>query len=86
MLLYLALFELELIASCLGSYKRHLTFVGILSAGADAENVQNAVVNSYFSPSERYGQFVIKNDADQAFSANGSGVYVAIIPITDELQ
>ena len=67
-------------------YKQHLSFVGVLAAGADALNVQHGVVNSYFCPAERYGQWVIKNDTSQAFSVNGSGVYVALIPIVDELQ
>ena len=66
-------------------YKQHLTFVGVLGAGADALNTQVSVINSYFSPAERYGQFVIKNDSGQAFAANASGVYVALIPITDEI-
>lgn len=67
-------------------YKQHLTFVGVLGAGADANNTQVSVINSYFTPPERYGQFVIKNDSGQAFAANASGVYVALIPVTDELQ
>jgi len=67
-------------------YKQHLTFVGVLGAGADAGNTQVSVINSYFSPAERYGQFVIKNDSGQAFAANASGVYVALVPVTDELQ
>jgi hypothetical protein len=72
--------------SAVDEYKQHLTFVGVLGAGADALNTQVSVINSYFSPAERYGQFVIKNDSGQAFAANASGVYVALIPITDELQ
>jgi hypothetical protein len=67
-------------------YKQHLSFVGVLAAGADALNVQHGVINSYFSPPERYGQWVIKNKSGQAFSVNGSGVYVALIPVVDEIQ
>jgi hypothetical protein len=67
-------------------YKGLLSFVGVIGAGADAEVLQEKVINSYFVPPERYGQFVIKNDASQTFSANGSGVYIAMIPNTDEIQ
>lgn len=67
-------------------YKQHLTFVGTLGAGADANNTQVKVINSYFTPSERYGQWIIKNDSGQDLHASASGMYVALTPITDELQ
>jgi hypothetical protein len=70
----------------LDEYKGLLTFVGVLGAGGDANNLQTKVINSYFSPTERYGQFVIKNDASQAFHGNGSGMFVAMIPIVDEIS
>ena len=67
-------------------YKQMLSFVGVLPAAADAEVIQSKVINSYFTPPEQYGQFVVKNDASQAFSANGSGVYIVMIPVMDEIQ
>jgi len=66
-------------------YKRHLDFVGVFAAGNDANNQQVANINSYFSPSERYGQPVIKNDTGQALHAGGSGMFLAFIPVTDEI-
>jgi hypothetical protein len=67
-------------------WKQHLQFVGVLGATNDgAGYIQSKVINSYFTPSERYGQFVVKNDASQAFATGGSGMYIALIPVTDEI-
>ena len=67
-------------------WKQQLSFVGVLPVAADGEIDQVKVINSYFVPPERYGQFVVKNDASTNFSASVSGVYIAMIPVTDEIQ
>ncbi len=66
-------------------WKQQLSFVGVLPVAADGEIDQVKVINSYFTPPERYGQFIIKNDASTAVSASVSGVYVALIPVIDEI-
>ncbi len=66
-------------------WKQQLSFVGVLPVAADGELDQVKVINSYFVPPERYGSFVIKNDASVAFSASVSGVFVAMIPVTDDI-
>lgn len=68
----------------LDEWKQQLQFVGVLSPGADANTIQSKVINSYFTPAERYGQFIVKNDSGQALAAGGSGMYVAMIPVMDE--
>lgn len=67
-------------------WKQQLSFVGVLPVAADGELDQVKVINSYFVPPERYGQFIVKNDASTAFSASVSGVYIAMIPVTDDIQ
>ena len=66
-------------------YKAQLSFVGVLSSAADAGNAQVGVINSYFSPPERYGQFVVKNGTAVALHAGGSGMYIAMVPVKDEI-
>ena len=67
----------------LDEWKQQLQFVGVLSPGADANTIQSKVINSYFTPAERYGQFIVKNDSGQTLAAGGSGMFVAMIPVTD---
>lgn len=68
-------------------WKQHLSLIGVLPVTNDAVGyVQTKVINSYFVPPERYGQPIVKNDTGQAFAAGGSGMYLAFIPVTDELQ
>lgn len=59
--------------------------MGVLPVAADGEIDQVKVINSYFVPPERYGQFIVKNNASVAFSAAVSGVYIAMTPVTDEI-
>ena len=70
----------------LDEWKQQLQFVGILSPGADTNTLQSKVINSYFTPAEQYGQFVVKNDCAQTLSAAGSGMYIVMIPVMDEIQ
>jgi hypothetical protein len=66
-------------------YKRHLILMGVLSLGADADIPQVATINSYFCPPTRYGFPIVKNDSGQAFQGDAVEMYIALIPITENV-
>jgi len=68
-------------------FKRQLTFIGVLPATADAATTyQVATINPCFCPPTRYGQIVVKNDSGQALEGDDVEMFIALIPIIDEVQ
>jgi hypothetical protein len=67
-------------------YKQLMSFVGVLPVCGEANIIQNKVINSYFTPPEQYGSFVVKNDCTVGTKLTASGMYIAMIPVMDELQ
>lgn len=66
-------------------YKQHLTLMGVLSMGADADIPQVATINSYFVPPTRYGFPIVQNNTAQAFQGDAVEMYIALIPITENV-
>jgi hypothetical protein len=66
-------------------YKNHLIRIGILSLGADI-STQVATISPCFRPPTRYGFPIVKNDCGQALEGDAVEMYIALIPITDEVQ
>ena len=68
--------------------KFQLTFMGVLvlTPDDDTDNIQVACINGCFSPPTRYGFPVVVNLAGQALHSDAVEAYIALIPITDEVQ
>ena len=68
-------------------WAKQLIFMGALVATADAATVvQYQTINSEFRPPDRYGQVIVKNEGGQAFEGDAVEMFVALIPIIDEVQ
>ena len=70
------------------SHKEHLQFIGTLHLPltADLDILYDGIINGGFSPSERYGMPVVINRSGQALEAVPDLMFVALIPIVDEIQ
>lgn len=70
------------------SHKENLVYVGALQlpATADDDILYDGVINGSFSPPERYGMPVVINRSGQALEASADLMYVALLPIVDEIQ
>lgn len=67
-------------------FKRQLIMIGVMTLTADAAaTYQVATINSYFCPPTRYGQPIVKNDAGQAAEGDAVEMYIALIPITENV-
>lgn len=58
----------------------------VLTPDDDTDNVQVAVVNPAFCPPTRHGMPVVVNLAGQALHSDAVEAFVALVPITDEVQ
>lgn len=69
------------------SQLEHLMLVGILAlpASCDADIAYDGIVG-YISIPERYGMPVVVNKSGQAFEATADKIYVAYLPVIDEIQ
>lgn len=65
--------------------KRHLLFVGVFPLSADADP-QAGIINPAFAMPTRYGSLIVKNDSGVAMINDAVEMFVAFIPITDEVQ
>jgi hypothetical protein len=65
-------------------YKRHLTFMGQLSCGADA-GIQVATINQCFVPPTQYGFPIVINGTAVAFMDDAVEMYIALIPNTENV-
>lgn len=66
-------------------YKKHLIFVGVMPMGADIYPMVKTV-NPYFVPPTQYGFPIVQNLCGQALEGDAVEMYIALIPIVDELQ
>jgi len=66
-------------------YRSHLTLIGVLPAGADADIPQVRTINNYFVPPTRYGFPIVHNGSSQAFQGDAVEMYIALIPITENV-
>lgn len=68
-------------------WKKQLVFVGALVCTNDAATtVQVQSINESFRPPQRYGMPVVVNGSGQALEGDAVEMYVALIPIVDEVQ
>lgn len=67
-------------------WKKQLTFIGALVLTADAATVVQRGWIYTFTPPTRYGMPVVVNLAGQALEGDDVEMYVALVPITDEVQ
>jgi len=68
-----------------GEYKNHLIFIGQLGVGADADVLMVKTVNPYFVPPTRYGFPILFNNSSQAFHGDADEMYIALIPILENV-
>lgn len=65
---------------------KQLTYLGSLVLTADAApTVQRACIG-IFSPPTRYGMPIVHNKGGQAFEGDAVEMYVALVPMIDEVQ
>jgi hypothetical protein len=69
------------------SHKEHLEYIGTLylPATADDDILYDGIIG-VFSPKDRYGMPVVINRSGQALEADADTMYVALIPLVDEIQ
>lgn len=68
-------------------WKKQLILIGTLICTADAATtVQVQCINSEFRPPTRYGMPVVVNKCGQAFEGDAVEMFIALIPIVDEVQ
>jgi len=67
-------------------FKPQLIFLGALVATADLATVVQYQTVGYFTPPERYGQLVVVNETSQALEGDSVEMFVALVPIVDEVQ
>lgn len=66
---------------------KQLTYIGSLVCTADAATtVQRQCVNPAFVPPQRYGMPVVLNSSGQALEGDAVEMYVALVPLIDEIQ
>ena len=64
-------------------FKPQLTYIGALTATADADTVlQYATINEAFQPPQRYGMPIVVNKSGQALEGDDVEMFVALIPTT----
>lgn len=67
-------------------FKKQLIFLGVLIATADADTVLQYQTIGYFTPPHRFGSVVVINETAQAFEGDAVEMFVALVPILDEVQ
>lgn len=66
---------------------KQLILIGSLVVTADAATtVQRQCINDNFCPPNRYGSVVVYNRSGQAFEGDAVEMYVALLPLIDEVQ
>jgi hypothetical protein len=69
------------------SQVEHLMLLGILALPATCDDdIGYEGIIGYFTPPDRYGMPVVVNKSGQALEATADLMYVALIPIVDEIQ
>lgn len=68
-------------------WSKQLLYIGSIVLTADAATVvQTQIINSAFVPPSRYGMPVVYNRSGQALEDNAVEMYVALLPLIDEIQ
>ena len=65
---------------------KQLMLLGAMTLTADAATTVQKQHICIFTPPERYGMPVVVNKAGQAFEGDAVEMYIALIPIIDEIQ
>ena len=61
-------------------YKQHLTLIGIVPMGLNADVPMVKTISNNFVPPTRYGFPIIQNNTSQALQGDAVEMYVALIP------
>lgn len=67
-------------------WKAQLTHIGSLVLTNDAATTVQRGFLGFFTPPQRYGMPVVVNLAGQAFEGDDVEMYVALVPVVDEIQ
>ena len=67
-------------------FKVQLIFLGSLILTADADTVVQMQTIGYFTPPHRFGSVIVINKGGQAFEGDAVEMFVALVPILDEIQ
>lgn len=67
-------------------WKKQLIHLGNLVCTNDAATTVQRQCIGFFTPPERYGMPIVLNKSGQAFEGDAVEMYVALVPITDEVQ
>lgn len=67
-------------------WKKQLIHLGNLVCTADAATTVQRQAIGIFTPPNRYGQVVVVNKCGQALEGDAVEMYVALVPIIDEIQ
>lgn len=67
-------------------WKKQAILMGVLIVTNDGAGTVQRQTIGYFTPPERYGQIIVVNKAGQTFDTDSIQMYVALVPIVDEVQ
>lgn len=67
-------------------FKKQLIFLGSLINTNDLATVVQYQTVGYFTPPHRFGQIIVVNESGQAYEGDAVEMFVALVPILDEVQ
>lgn len=67
-------------------WKRQLVYLGALVLTADAAPTVQIGTIGLITPPERYGSIVVVNKSGQALEGDAAEMFIALVPIKDEVQ
>lgn len=67
-------------------WKKQLIFLGVQICTNDAATTVQRQTIGFFTPPNRYGQVICLNKSGQALEGDAVEMYVALVPIVDEVQ
>lgn len=67
-------------------WKKQLLFIGNVIATNDGAGTVQLQTIGVFTPPERYGQIVMVNKSGQTLDTDAINLFVALVPIKDEVQ
>lgn len=67
-------------------WKKQLIWLGNLVNTNDAATTVQYQTIGFFTPPQRYGQVVVLNKSGQAYEGDAVEMFVALVPVVDEVQ
>jgi len=73
-------------SSNLSESVKQLQFIGVMSVTVQVTTTVQIAIVGVFSPAERYGSLVVKNESGAALHSDGVETHIVLDPIIPEVQ